>query len=124
MSLKDRNSKQAYQWTIEKESMKTGEHFVVKWYRIEETESMERIFKTSMMGLPTKDLLEGFIHCQDIISAEILPQVSTQLVLRLSSTPRSLKSSGGRTVMTIVFPTDTECLKYCDGLNELLPSYD
>ena len=122
LSLKDRNSKKAYQWTIEKESTKSGEHFVIKWYHIEESQDSSKL--KASLGQPSDDLLEGFVHCQDIISAKILPQAPAQLTLRLSSTPRSLKSSGGRTVMTVVFPSDTECSKYCDGLKELLPSHD
>ena len=121
MSLKDRNSKEDFQWTIEEEKTKHSDYFVIKWYRIESA-SQERHMMKASTGHPRKELLEGFVNCQDIISAKTLSKAPTQLVLRLSSSPRSLKSSGGRTVMTIIFSTAAECSKYCDGLNELLPS--
>jgi len=124
MSLRDRNSKQAFQFTIEEEKTKQGDYFIVKWYRIEKNSLERNLAKASNAGKPNKELLEGYVNCEDIISAKVLSKAPMQLVLRLSSSPRCLKSSGGRTVMTIVFSSDTECAKYCDGLNELIPAYD
>ena len=120
MSLKDRNSKHIYQWVIEKENTKMGDMFALKWFRIDETKGA----LDSSLVKPSQEHLEGYVYCQEIISAQLRPHSSKQLIVELSSTPRSLKSSGGRTLLTIEFESETECIKYCDGLNELLPSFD
>lgn len=114
MKLKDRNSQREYVWTIERQEDKSYEQYIIKWHKMAED--------INAMPMPSNHgEVEGFVNCQDIALVQKIQQCPSQLLIKLSPSPRSLKSSGGRTSLLLIFQTDSECSKYHDGLKLLIP---
>jgi hypothetical protein len=105
--------------------------FILKWFEIN---PRDRGAATGGAGggpiLDERSVLKGYVYLQDIVNLQLSGSGNGNgktregganlLILQLSSAARALKSSGGRTVLTFEFNSESECSKYFQGIHSLL----
>ena len=109
--LLDRHSRKAYTCVVEAEFVAGKECYALKWYEGTQTGPMAAIDHTSVLG--------GSVLLQDVTACQVSPKDSTVLVVQVSPKARALKSSGGRSALSIKFESDGECSKFMVGMNSM-----
>mmetsp|Transcript_16858 Transcript_16858/g.25360 ORF Transcript_16858/g.25360 Transcript_16858/m.25360 type:complete len:1542 (-) Transcript_16858:189-4814(-) len=109
--LHDRHSKRECTCVVEKEFVNGLDAYVLKWFATANAEEKKGGGHNSV---------DGHVILSDITSYDFSPRDSSALVLHLSSSVRALKSSGGRTVLTIGFTSEAECSKFMVGLTTVM----
>ena len=124
--LKDRHSQREYTIVIDSDMIENKEMYVLKWF---EVNNQNGGGNTGLMISPVIDeqsILKGYVYLQDILSIQMNPNntasnnnINNILTLQLASHSRTLKSSGGRTVLLLQFSSESECFKYLQGMQSL-----
>lgn len=109
--LQDRHSQKNYTCVVENEHDAGKDSFALKWYEGAKTGVMASIDHNSALA--------GYVLLKDISSCQISPRDPAVLIIQIASGVRALKTSGGRSSLSLKFESDGECSKFLVGINTM-----
>jgi hypothetical protein len=109
--LRDRHTQKNYTCIVETAFDAGKDNFALKWYEGTRAGSMATIDHNSVMA--------GYVFLKDIVSCQMSPRDPAVLIMQIASGVRALKTSGGRSSLSIKFESDGECSKFLVGINTM-----
>ncbi len=114
--LADRYARKEYNWKLYSEVVDGIREYVLRWREVNDNSGVGQAILKDIRGVVWSCAADS-----ESSSARSAP-TTTQLDIAVGSSPRALLGTGGRAVLSLVFPSEQECKQYGAALNNLIKS--